>query len=156
MDPLCQHILLSKTDVICICTDNFKVYIAAFDVKYSHHEIQHVIRLPCSAHMVNLAIKDMFERDHTYGFVINVTSSKRYLSKDKIRWTSLFECAKFFALIIHHSKNQIIMTLSRIQEKINSTSLEQLLERMNIFVLNAEKDSSNINDILPHHLNAYS
>lgn len=48
------------------------------------------------------------------------------------------------------------MTLSRIQEKINSTSLEQLLERMNIFVLNAEKDLSNINDILPHHLNAYS
>lgn len=77
---------MSKTDVICICTDNFKVYIAAFDVKYSHHEYQHVIRLPCSAHMVNLAIKDMFERDHTYGFVINnIKLLMSHLTKDTYR-----------------------------------------------------------------------
>lgn len=50
---------LNQTDVICVCTDNSKANIAAFDEKYPHHEYQHFIRVPCSAHTADLAIKDI-------------------------------------------------------------------------------------------------
>lgn len=165
----------NKTTIIAICTDNDNTNKSVFDDKKGLiHQFSedHFIREPCSAHLGNLAIDDIFNKNSEYYYIVenvkkllhfsNPTNLKKrgYPHLLTIRWNSLYNSVKYIqkdknSIYRNSSNSEIQESITKIEEGVSWEILENILEIMNNFIVFIEQDHTNLADLMSGFILTY-
>lgn len=155
-----QYIDHNHSHLVSVCSDNARNNVSALDGEAQKMADENFIRMPCTCHTANLALKDVLKQKHqeilnTVIFLISIFKEKSeiipHIGKiphfSEVRWFSIVDCVNFIIQNSIYFEEVKQIEYIEIQRKYGWNYVFSVLNTIKVLIEILERDKSSAADV---------